>query len=104
MAYLYCNGLLPERSCRRPQSVQGLMIRIAHAPLEEDVRLAGQGTLEQIRSDLEMLRDLGARYILFDTYDDHSGSAANPERDWAALAILAQSVVDLEREELRQVL
>jgi probable F420-dependent oxidoreductase len=72
-----------------------LKLRITDAPLADDLRLAGQGTLEQIAADLEALGDLGAQYILLDTYDDQPKSIAYPQRDWTALSLLADRVLDL---------
>jgi hypothetical protein len=57
--------------------------------------MAGQGTFEQIRADLDALGKLDAQYVLFDTYDNHPESTAHPERDWAALSLLVESVLDL---------
>lgn len=51
-----------------PEFAPRLPLRITPTPLDEDTRLAGQGTLDQIRRDLDELADLGAGHVLFDTY------------------------------------
>ena len=78
-----------------------LKLRITDSQLPDDLRMAGQGTLEQVHADLEVLRGLGAQSILFDTYDDHPESTAHPERDWATLSLLAKRVLDLRANALQ---
>jgi probable F420-dependent oxidoreductase len=43
-----------------------ILLRITERPLGED-RLAGEGTLDQIRRDVAALESLGAAYIVFDS-------------------------------------
>ena len=83
-----------EETLPVPALCPRLKLRITEAPLAEEVRLAGQGTLEQIHSDLEALSELGAQYVLFDTYDDRPDATAHPERDWASLSLLGERVLD----------
>lgn len=68
---------------------------------DDDKRLAGQGTLDQIRKDLEVLAAMGAQYVLFDTYAGKPEATERPEGDWVMLATLADRVLDLERQTLR---
>lgn len=42
--------------------------RLTGSPPPEDQRLAGEGTIDQVRKDLEVLDSLGAQYVLLDTY------------------------------------
>jgi hypothetical protein len=78
-----------------------LMLRLTDSPLPESGRLAGHGTMDQIRSDLEALADLGAEYILFDTFGGDPAQTMHPERDWAMLSAVAKQLVDLEQGDLR---
>jgi len=78
-----------------------LSLRLADSPLADDERLAGQGTLDQIRGDLEQLESLGAQYVLLDTHAGDPEATLHPESDWAMLATLADKVLDLERQTLR---
>jgi probable F420-dependent oxidoreductase len=71
-------------------------LHLTGSPLEESTRLAGDGTADQIRHDLETLAGLGAEYVLFDTYSGKPEDAADFERDWTALAILAERIADLK--------
>lgn len=69
--------------------------------LAETGRKAGQGTIDQIRSDLEALAAMGAETVLLDTYNGQPDQTLYPERDWELLALLAERVLDLENQSLR---
>jgi hypothetical protein len=83
-----------------PSLCPRVRLRITDAPLDEG-RLPGEGSLEQVRSDLEALESLGAEHVVLDTFYGDPGATRHPERAWAMLATLAESVVDLERRRLR---
>ncbi len=72
----------------------------AHA-LPDDERRAGEGTIDQVRSDLAMLAELGAEYVLLDTYRGDPQETRTHERAWSMLAIMAEQVLDLPRLGLR---
>lgn len=56
--------------------------------LDDDARVLGEGTLDQIRADLAHLADLGAEYAVLDTYI--SPEARRPaEHDWRILETVA---------------
>ncbi len=78
-----------------------LGLRLTDTPLPEPRRVAGQGTLEQIRADLAALEALGAPYLLLDTYNGDPRQTLNPEKDWELLELLASEVLDLERQKIR---
>ena len=78
-----------------------IRLKLTEAPLPEDTRLAGQGSLGQMRSDLEALAALGATYVLLDPYDDDPEATRDLEPVWRALETLASRVLDLNRETLR---
>ncbi len=74
---------------------------LTNSPLPENQRFAGQGTVDQIRADLEALKTLGAKYVLLDTYSGSPEQTLTPEKDWAMLTIMAEQVLDLEKQTLR---
>lgn len=82
-----------------PQVCPRIKLLLTEAPLPEAQRLAGQGTLEQVHSDLAALQDLGAAYVLLDPYDGQT--PARHAVGWRMLSILAEEVLDLEHETLR---
>ena len=61
----------------------------------------GEGTLDQIRRDLEGLQSLGADYVLLDTYLGDPEATKDHENAWRMLSTLAEEVLDLGRESLR---
>jgi hypothetical protein len=78
-----------------------LGLHLTDPPLPESQRVAGHGTLDQVRADLEALASLGAEYILLDTFTGTPGQTLHPEKDWAMLTMLAERVLDLEHQTLR---
>ena len=78
-----------------------IRLRITGTPLADDQRIAGEGSLDQVRADLEALADLGARAVLLDTYTDDPEATRHHEPAWRMLALLAEQVLDLARETLR---
>lgn len=73
------------------------------SPLPEDARGAGEGTLDQVRRDLEGLQGLGAEYVLLDTKRNNpTGTSARHHEDaWRTLTTLAEKALDLEKETVR---
>jgi probable F420-dependent oxidoreductase len=56
--------------------------------LEDDDRVLGEGTLDQIRADLDHLAELGAEYVVLDTYISPA-ERRTAEEDWRILATVA---------------
>jgi probable F420-dependent oxidoreductase len=71
------------------------------SPMPENDRMAGHGTLDQVRRDLEALAALGARYVLLDTYMDDPEATRDHEAAWSMLATLAVRALDLTRQTVR---
>jgi probable F420-dependent oxidoreductase len=78
-----------------------IRLRLTEHPLPEDKRIAGEGTLDQVRRDLAALESLGARYVLLDTYTDDPEATRNHEAAWLMHITLAEQALDLGREALR---
>jgi len=72
-------------------------LHLTGSTVEESTRLAGDGTADQIRRDLETLAGLGAEYVLFDRYRGQPEDAADFERDWTGLAILSERIAGLNQ-------
>ncbi len=86
-----------------PALAPRIWCRITEKPLSEDTRVAGEGSLDQVRHDLEQLQELGAEHVLLDTKRNSptAGSARHLEEAWRALTTLAHELVDLETGTLR---
>lgn len=78
-----------------------IRLRITDNALPEDQRIAGEGSLDQIRRDLHDLQEMGAQYVLLDTFRDDLVESKNHERAWRMLATMAEQVLDLDNEGLR---
>jgi probable F420-dependent oxidoreductase len=78
-----------------------IRLRLTSTPLADDQRVAGEGHIDQVRSDLEALQGLGARYVLLDTYADDPEATRRPETGWEMLTAVAERILDLPRETLR---
>ncbi len=78
-----------------------IRLRITESPLSGDARIAGEGSLDQIRGDLEGLQALDCTYVLLDTYYDDVEATKRHETSWRMLATVAERVVDLGNECVR---
>lgn len=75
-----------------------IRLRITDSAVPEDLRVAGEGSVEQIRRDMASLEELGCQYVLLDNYYDDIEAIKNNEASWSMLAVMAEKVVDLGRE------
>jgi probable F420-dependent oxidoreductase len=84
-----------------PEFAPRLRVRLSESSLPDAERHPGQGTLDQIRHDLEALATLGATWVVFDTYHGRPEELAAPETARQVLEVLADKVLDLPRQTLR---
>ena len=78
-----------------------IRLRLTDTPLPEEQRVAGEGTLDQVHTDLKALQGLGASYVLFDTFYGDVDAIRQHETSWRMLTTLVEKVVDLRHETLR---
>jgi probable F420-dependent oxidoreductase len=93
-------AIAAEMNKPAPAVCPRIRLRLTESPLAHDARVAGEGTLDQVRADLEALQSLGAPYVLFDTYADDPEATRDPEPAWRMLRIAAEQLLDLPREKL----
>jgi probable F420-dependent oxidoreductase len=74
---------------------------LTSTPMPDGERMAGHGTLDQVRRDLEALAALGARHVLLDTYMDDPEATRDHEAAWAMFSTLAAHALDLPRQTVR---
>jgi probable F420-dependent oxidoreductase len=67
----------------------------------EDKRVAGQGTLAQVRGDLLALEAMGVPYVVLDTFTGDIEATREPEAAWRMLEAAAERLVDLDRGTVR---
>jgi probable F420-dependent oxidoreductase len=94
-------GIAAQEGRPVPALCPRMRLCLTPSPVPEDDRMAGHGTLDQVRRDLETLAGLGARYVLLDTYMDDPEATRDHEAAWAAFATLAARALDLRGETLR---
>ncbi|MFC6157498.1 LLM class flavin-dependent oxidoreductase [Kribbella jiaozuonensis] len=58
-----------------------ILLRLTDKPLPDDDRVAGEGTVEQVVEDLDVLRELGAQSVVLDPFEGDPAETA-----WQALA------------------
>jgi len=78
-----------------------IRLRLTDANLPDEQRIAGEGSLDQLRADLETLAALGASHVLLDTYADDAEATRDLDTPWRMLTTLAERVLDLPKETLR---
>ena len=78
-----------------------IRLRLTDQPMPEETRLAGEGTMDQVRRDFEALQKLGVPYLCLDTFADDVEGSRNHEAAWRMLTSLAERAFDLERQSLR---
>lgn len=72
-----------------PDFAPRIALRLTESPITAPERLAGEGTIEQVRDDLEQLRLLGAGTVVLDPFNGDPLETLHPEIAWQALAAVA---------------
>ncbi len=72
-----------------PEFAPRILLRLTEDPLPDDERMAGEGSLDQVLTDLDVLRDLGARSVVLDPFIGDPAETERPETAWQALATIA---------------
>jgi hypothetical protein len=76
-------------------------VRLTDAALDDATRGPGQGSLDQIRRDMEALAQLDPAYVVLDTYSGQPEDLPDTEISERTLDVLLQNVLDLSRGSLR---
>jgi len=69
-----------------PAFAPRILLRLTNEPLPDDERVAGEGSIDQVLSDLEELRRLGAETVVLDPFVGDPAETEHPEAAWQALA------------------
>jgi probable F420-dependent oxidoreductase len=78
-----------------------MRLDLRDSALDEADRVPGAGSVEQIHGDLKRLQELGAEHVTLDWYTGDLEATRDHERGWRMLSVLAEQVIDLEKETLR---
>lgn len=79
-----------------------ISVQISIVPMADDKRGAGQGTIEQIHSDLAGLESMGASYVILDTYSGDPETTKDIDDQFATLDAVASRIIDLENQKVRE--
>ncbi|MFE9688975.1 TIGR03619 family F420-dependent LLM class oxidoreductase [Micromonospora sp. NPDC005806] len=72
-----------------PALTPRIALRETREPVTDPDRLAGVGTIDQIISDIDQIRLLGAETVLLDPFNGDLTEIRQPERAWRTLAAVA---------------
>lgn len=84
-----------------PAFAPRIKVALTAAPLEDVNRGPGQGTLDQIRRDLDQLAALEPAYVILDTYSGRPEDLANADGARRTLDALLEHLIDTDRGTLR---
>jgi alkanesulfonate monooxygenase SsuD/methylene tetrahydromethanopterin reductase-like flavin-dependent oxidoreductase (luciferase family) len=72
-----------------PALAPRIALRLSSSSVDDPERLAGTGSIEQILSDLDELRQMGADTVVLDPYHGDPEETRRPEPAWRALTTVA---------------
>jgi probable F420-dependent oxidoreductase len=78
-----------------PAFAPRIRVRLTDTPLADTERTPGQGTLDQIRRDLDSLAGLGAEWLVFDTYHGQPAELTDHETPRRTLERIVEHALDL---------
>jgi probable F420-dependent oxidoreductase len=84
-----------------PAFAPRIRVRVTDTPLEDAERRPGQGTLDQIRRDMDLLARLEPAYVVLDTYTGQPADLTRSDESRRTLDVLLDRVLDLPHESLR---
>ena len=91
-------AIAEREGMRVPDVCPRIYLRITQTELANKDRVAGEGTVAQIRDDLAALADMGCASVLLDTYTDEGSAAIDPTPAWDMLRVVAGDIYDLSAE------
>ncbi len=75
-----------------PAFAPRIRLRLTASPLPEETRVAGEGSIDQVRADFDVLRELGAVSVVLDPFQGDPAETEHPEAAWQDLATLKQEL------------
>lgn len=84
-----------------PMLCPRIRLHLTDSTIPDGERRVGEGSLDQVHSDLLELQRLGCAYVLLDPYFFDPEELRQTEKSWRMLAELAEKVLDLRNETVR---
>ncbi len=75
-----------------PAFAPRILLRLTASPWPEETRVAGEGSIDQVLADFDVLRELGATSVVLDPFQGDPAETEHPEVAWQALATLRQEL------------
>jgi alkanesulfonate monooxygenase SsuD/methylene tetrahydromethanopterin reductase-like flavin-dependent oxidoreductase (luciferase family) len=75
-----------------PAFAPRILLRLTAEPLPDETRVAGEGSIDQVRADFDVLRELGAATVVLDPFHGDPAETEHPETAWRDLATLKQEL------------
>ncbi|MET7279031.1 TIGR03619 family F420-dependent LLM class oxidoreductase [Kribbella sp. NPDC005582] len=75
-----------------PEFAPRILLRLTPSPMPEETRVAGEGTIDQVLADFDVLRELGATSVVLDPFHGDPAETEHPEAAWQDLATLRQEL------------
>ena len=93
---------IAERAQRAlPAFCPRIRLELTESLITGEDRIAGTGTLDQVRRDLATLQRMGAEHVILDWYTGNPQDTVRHETGWRMLGVLAEQALDLPNEALR---
>ena len=97
---LELTNLAEKQGKAAPAFCPRIRLDITKEPIDGE-RLPGNGSIDQVRSDLGQLQRMGAAHVTLDWNTGDLEATKNHQHGWQMLSVLAEEVLDLEQEALR---
>lgn len=80
----------------QPELAPRIRLRITETPRPDNERIAGEGSVEQVRADLAMFAELGCTWVVLDNYHDYLvEELRDPRVAWNMFETVANDLFDL---------
>jgi len=88
--------LADEEGAQMPALCPRIRLRILDTAADDETRVMGTGSLDQVHRDLASLEEMGCEHVLLDTYFDDVEATRDPSTSWRMIAEVAEKLLDLD--------
>ena len=94
-------ALAEREEVEMPAVCPRVRLRLLNFQEDDETRVMGTGSPEQVHRDLASLEELGCEHVLLDTYYDDIEASRNVSESWRMIAEVAEQMIDLSRGTVR---
>jgi probable F420-dependent oxidoreductase len=88
--------LADEEGAQMPALCPRIRLRILDMAADDETRVMGTGSLDQVHRDLASLEEMGCEHVLLDTYFDDVEATRDPSTSWRMIAEVAEKLLNLD--------